>query len=119
MSSLWRIIQAHLDAYGVTEAEFARRIGTSPQTVSSWKKRGLRTLPDKRLLVGVSDVTRRSYDEVLDAVLHDIRYLPKDIPDDDAPTTSQAPGSGAHKGQYGTAARHARRQLTDDVGDGA
>lgn len=89
---LWDIIQKHLDDYGVREAEFARRIGTSPQTVSSWKKRGLRTLPDKRLLIGVADVTRRSYDEVLDAVLRDTRYLPKDA--DDATSTKQAPGSG-------------------------
>lgn len=86
---LWKIIQAHLDAYGVREAEFARRIGTSPQTVSSWKKRGIRKLPEKKLLVGVSDVTRHPYDLVLDAVLHDIKYLPKEQghAQDEAPIT--------------------------------
>lgn len=93
---LWEIIQKHLDDYGVREAEFARRIGTSPQTVSSWKKRGLRTLPDKRLLVGVSDVTRRSYDEVLDAVLRDTLYLPKEAGNDErSATTKPAPKGGA------------------------
>lgn len=76
----------HLDDYGVREAEFARRIGTSPQTVSSRKKRGLKTLPDKKVLVGVPDVTRRSYDEVLDAVLHDISYLPRDVRNHDSST---------------------------------
>lgn len=76
---LWAIIQKHLDDYGPSEAEFARRIGTQPQTVSSWKKRGIRSLPAKHLLVGVSDVTRKSYDEVLTAVLYDIKYLPKEV----------------------------------------
>lgn len=79
---LWRIIQKHLDDYGPSEAEFARRIGTSPQTVSSWKKRGIRKLPDKQLLVGVSEVTRQPYGDVLTAVLYDIKYLPKEaVPD--------------------------------------
>lgn len=76
---LYAIVQQHLDDYGVTEAEFARRIGTSPQTVNSWKQRGVRSLPDKQLLVGVSDVTRRPYDEVLSAALHDAGYLPKPL----------------------------------------
>ena len=83
---LWKIIQKHLDDYGVREAEFARRIGTSPQTVSSWKKRGIRSLPTKDLLVGVSDVTRQPYDVVLTAVLHDIKYLPNDVTAHSAPT---------------------------------
>lgn len=62
---LWGIVQKHLDDYGVREgAEFARRIGTSPPAVSSW----LRTLQDERFLVEVSDVTRRSYDQVFEAV---------------------------------------------------
>ena len=82
---LWSIIQKHLDDYGVREAEFARRIGTSPQTVSSWKNRGVRSLPAKHLLVGVSDVTRRPYDEVLTAALYDTNYLPKEDASDGAP----------------------------------
>ncbi|WP_434966270.1 hypothetical protein [Janibacter indicus] len=89
---LWETIQKHLDDYGVREAEFAQRIGTSPQIVSSWKARGLRTLPDKRLLVGVSDVTRQSYEEVLDALLRDTLYLPKEAGNDErSATTKPAP----------------------------
>lgn len=97
---LWKIIQKHLDDYGVREAEFARRIGTSPQTVSSWKKRGIRSLPTKDLLVGVSDVTRQPYDVVLTAVLHDIKYLPKDVVQDAAPKT-QAGGRPAKSASDG------------------
>ena len=102
---LWQIIQEHLDAYGVREAEFARRIGTSPQTVNSWKKRGVRSLPDKALLVGVSEVTRRPYDEVLTAVLFDISYLPKENDRGNTTPTTRAEVSSAHQNDYGLAAR--------------
>jgi transcriptional regulator with XRE-family HTH domain len=74
MSELWKIVQTHLDEYGVSEAEFARRMGSSPQTLSSWKLRGLKKLPDKRLLEAVADQTRASYDDVLGAALVDIGY---------------------------------------------
>lgn len=75
MSQLWQIIQKHLDETGVREAEFARRIGTSPTTVNSWKNRGVRNLPDRRLLQSVAEVTGVRYNDVLRAVLVDIGYL--------------------------------------------
>ncbi|SDT88995.1 hypothetical protein [Gordonia westfalica] len=40
MSKLWEFVQAHLDRTGASEAAFARQIGSIPQTVNSWKKRG-------------------------------------------------------------------------------
>lgn len=73
VSELMKIVQAHLDKYGVKEAEFARRIGTSPQTVSNWKTRG-NTLPSRRLLDGVAAVTGQPYLRVLDAALIDAGY---------------------------------------------
>lgn len=82
MGHLWSIIQDHLDRYGVREAAFARRLGTAPQTLNSWKKRGLRQLPDRSLLEAVARETGTPYDEVLDAVLRDIGYK------DDAPAKS-------------------------------
>lgn len=73
------LIQTHLDKYGVKEAEFARRIGTSPQTVSNWKLRGT-TLPTRRLLEGVAEVTGLPYPTVLGAALADAGYWsPDDI----------------------------------------
>ena len=75
MSELWKIIQTHLDQTGVREAEFARRIGTSPTTVNSWKNRGVRSLPERRLLEAVADeVDGVNYRQVLVAVLTDIGY---------------------------------------------
>ncbi|MDL9944217.1 hypothetical protein QSJ19_01190 [Gordonia sp. ABSL11-1] len=80
MGELWKIIQEHLDAYGVREAEFARRIGSSPQTVNSWKKRGIRNLPERRLLLAVSEITGRDYADVLQAALTDSEYLGDTLP---------------------------------------
>ncbi|MDJ0006467.1 hypothetical protein [Gordonia alkanivorans] len=75
MSELWKIIQTHLDQTGVREAEFARRIGTSPTTVNSWKNRGVRSLPERRLLEAVAnEIPGVSYRQVLAAVLSDIGY---------------------------------------------
>jgi hypothetical protein len=74
MGELWRIIQAHLDRYGVREAAFARQIGTVSQTLSSWKHRGLKQLPSKDLLEAVARETTTPYEDVLAAVLVDIGY---------------------------------------------
>ena len=78
MGHLWDIAQAHLDEYGVRAAALARRMGTSPQTLDSWKNRGVRSLPSKALLEALARETRTPYEEVLDAALRDIDYLPKE-----------------------------------------
>lgn len=72
--ALWSLIQAHLDEYGVTDAEFARRMGVSPQTLNSWKKRGVRQLPTRDKLESVAELTRNTYTHVLDAALVDAGY---------------------------------------------
>jgi transcriptional regulator with XRE-family HTH domain len=68
-----RLIQAHLDNYGVKRAEFARRAGTTPQTVQNWQDRP-RTLPNVKHLKGVAEVTGIPYLIVLDAALKDAGY---------------------------------------------
>lgn len=72
---LWGIIQAHLDRYGVYEATFARRMGTSPQTINTWKTNGLKQLPARRLLEAVARETGTPYANVLHAALLDTGYL--------------------------------------------
>lgn len=74
MSKLWDLIQTHIDDTGVREAELARRMGSSPQTLNSWKNRGLKALPERRLLQAVGEQTRTPYETVLDAALFDIGY---------------------------------------------
>ncbi|MFE9232012.1 helix-turn-helix domain-containing protein [Cellulosimicrobium funkei] len=79
MSHLWDLIQAHLDEYGVRDAAFARRMGTSAQTLNSWKNRGLKRLPERELLEAVARETRVPYEDVLDAVLIDINYKDEEV----------------------------------------
>lgn len=81
MSHLWDLIQAHLDEYGVRDAAFARRMGTSAQTLNSWKNRGLKRLPERELLEAVARETRVPYEDVLDAVLIDINYKDEEVGD--------------------------------------
>ena len=68
-----RLIQWHLDRYGVTRATFAKRIGTTPQTVQNWKTRST-TMPRAEHLVGVAKETGVPYLIVLDAALVDAGY---------------------------------------------
>lgn len=73
MSELMRLIQSHLDRYGVTRATFAKRIGTTPQTVQNWKTRST-TMPKPEVLKGVATETKIPYLIVLDAALVDAGY---------------------------------------------
>jgi transcriptional regulator with XRE-family HTH domain len=74
------LIQGHLDRYGLTRAEFSRRIGTRPQTVQNWKdKPGI--LPTPELLRGVATVIDTPYLIVLDAALVDSGYRVTDVDD--------------------------------------
>jgi len=75
MGNLWSIVQGHIDRYGVLEAEIARRIGTSPQTLNSWKNRGIREVPSSRLLRKLADVTGQPYLLVLTAALLDAQRI--------------------------------------------
>lgn len=98
MSRLWAIIQAHLDEYGVREAALARRMGTAPQTLSSWKNRGLKNLPARWLLEAVARETGTAYDAVLDAVLVDINYRKESESSGDTASTTPAGGDPAKQG---------------------
>ena len=47
MTRLWVFIQAYLDSQGgMSAAALARKIGTTSQTVSTWKIRGSRPRPE-------------------------------------------------------------------------
>lgn len=86
MTELMRLIQAHLDRYGVSRAEFARRAGTSPQTVHNWVGR-LKTMPEADHLRGAAEVIEQPYLVVLDAALVDAGY--RDSMVDDLATLKQ------------------------------
>lgn len=73
MTELMRLIKAHRDRYGVTQAEFARRAGTSSQTVQNWRDK-MRAMPEAKHLRGVAEVTGQPYLVILDAALFDSGY---------------------------------------------
>lgn len=75
MGYLWDLIQSHLDTFGVRDAAFARRLGVSPQTLNSMKKRGLKRLPERALLDAIASAIGKPYGMVLDAALIDTGYL--------------------------------------------
>jgi len=111
MGELWRIVQGHLDTYGVREAAFARKMDVNPQTINAWKQRGLRRLPERRLLEAVARETRTSYDVVLRAALVDAGYAasatptpsmsepaPSEPPSESAPVPPSAEGIESTRG---------------------
>jgi transcriptional regulator with XRE-family HTH domain len=75
MRQLIQIVQTHMDEYGVSEAEVARRIGATPQTVNSWRNGEMKQLPRQRYLLGLAEVTQTDYASVLAAALADTGYL--------------------------------------------
>ena len=47
MSTLWIFVQAYLDSQGgMSSAALARKIGSTPQTLNTWKIRGSRPGPE-------------------------------------------------------------------------
>ena len=115
MGDLWGIAQRHMDAFGVRAAALARRMGTSPQTLSSWKQRGVHQLPSVDLLEALARETRTPYGEVLAAALRDAGYLPKErdghgpTPTSEGPLVARVSGGRAVGRQGQPTAPHPRR----------
>jgi len=111
MGELYGIIQKHLDRYGVREAALARLMGTSSQTINSWKTRGVRQLPTRTLLEAVARETGTSYDVVLHAALVDAGYA--------APLTPEARATPALSTEGERSAPHATTVTESDIAAGA
>lgn len=45
-----------------------------PQTVNTWKNRGIRMLPERRLMEAAAEITQSPYSRVLDVALVDLGY---------------------------------------------
>lgn len=93
MGELYWIIQRHLDRYGVREAALARRMDTSSQTINSWKTRGVKQLPTRKLLEAVARETGTPYANVLHAALIDTGYLSVTSESDDGVPPVPAPAA--------------------------
>lgn len=73
MSQLLAIIDEYKDAHGApSDSSIARAIGVAPQTISSWRRRGIKNPPAVETLRALADLTRLPYqDYVLQAALYD------------------------------------------------
>lgn len=69
------LIDTHKHAYGVSDAELARRIGISRQNLNLWRTHGVRGLPARTTLDGIAIVISQPYLAVLQAALRDAGYL--------------------------------------------
>lgn len=80
MGSLVQLIDDYKDAHGnPSDSSIARAIGAAPQTISSWRTRGIRGLPDRDTLEALAAFLRVDYESVvLRAVLRDIGWAPRD-----------------------------------------
>lgn len=73
MSELLRIIDDYKDRHGQpSDASIARAIGVAPQTLSSWRKRGIKEPPAVETLRRMAEFMRLPYEDfVLQAALVD------------------------------------------------
>jgi transcriptional regulator with XRE-family HTH domain len=77
MSHLLAIIDEYKDTHGApSDSSIARAIGVAPQTVSNWRQRGMKQLPDRETLEALAHLTGADYAlEIIPAVMRDIGYL--------------------------------------------
>jgi transcriptional regulator with XRE-family HTH domain len=76
MSQLVAIIDEYKDTHGApSDSSIARAIGVAPQTISSWRKRGIREAPAVDAIKKLAALVGLPYEEyVLQAVLVDTGY---------------------------------------------
>jgi DNA-binding XRE family transcriptional regulator len=77
MSELVRLIDDYKDAHGQpSDASVARAIGIAPQTLNSWRKRGIKEPPAVETLRQMARFFHLSYEQVvLPAALVDAGWL--------------------------------------------
>lgn len=103
------------------ELAAAREDGRSAR-IDAAKDEGLGAPPAEREPLANPDLDaahREGWDSVTDAEREGAFKAAQIASERHDTTLSPRTGGGAHKGQYGTAARRAPRQRTDEVGDGA
>lgn len=91
MSELVDLIDSYRDRHGqVSEASVARAIGVAPQSISSWRKRGIKAPPRQATLKALAEFIHVDYATVvLPAALRDAGYLPSlEVPPPPPPADS-------------------------------
>jgi transposase-like protein len=77
MSRLLAIIDAYKDTHGApSDSSIARTLGIKPQTLSSWRTRGLKVPPNPETLRAIAKLTGLDYQrDVLQAALLDADWI--------------------------------------------
>lgn len=66
MSRLIALIDEYKDTHGApSDSSIARAIGVAPQTISSWRRRGIREVPDTDRLRDLAGFIGRDYATVV------------------------------------------------------
>lgn len=88
MSRLIQLIDEYKDTHGApSDSSIARAIGAAPQTISSWRKRGLKRPPDPDTMKALADLIGEDYENVvLRAALLDAGWVTETEPDPTPPT---------------------------------
>lgn len=83
MSRLVAIIDAYKEQHGQpSDSSIGRAIGVAPQTISSWRKRGIKEPPARETLRELARLTNLDYETVvLRAALIDAGWI-EDVSDD-------------------------------------
>ena len=79
MTELGKIIEAHRDRHGQQSyASIARAIGVAPQTLDSWRNRGMKTVPrNKEPLRKLAREVGLPYDVIAAAIAVDVGLMDK------------------------------------------
>lgn len=90
MSRLTDLIDEYKDTHGApSDSSIARAIGAAPQTISSWRTRGIKDPPSPELMRALAAFIGRSYETVvLRAALLDAGWIteePDPEPEAEAP----------------------------------
>lgn len=95
MSRLLALIDEYRDAHGQpSDASIARAIGIQPQTLNSWRKRGMKNPPSNVALRQLAALIGRDYETVvLRAVLIDIGWADEEAHDQDVQDSDGLPES--------------------------
>lgn len=73
MSELVRLVDKYRATHGMpADASIARMMDVAPQTISSWRQRGIRSLPNGKTLKALAQVLDLPYEDyVLQVALYD------------------------------------------------
>lgn len=92
MSRLIRLIDDYKDTHGApSDSSIARAIGAAPQTISSWRQRGIKVPPNDDILRALADFIGRDYvTVVLAAALWDAGWITTDdVPVEPSPAPAR------------------------------